>query len=800
MGPKVFLSHIMELIDWTGINGFAARIRGKRPAVDGYVWLHELVYAYAEDNYRDDYEPIVAAFMDRIQKVLRYGALPFIVFDGKPLPGKAANKKRGEKRMEALTQLDEEFIRRVANGENETEVVADFDSGVLHAANAIKPDLVRAVIVALRERGVRYAVAPYEADAQIAQLHQQELVDCCITNDADLIIYGLPLVFFCTSSVWITGNCRFYDASGLSRLSAPKSPLLKLAKTHGAAPVFRLWAGLVGCDYDSCAGIGPVKAIEALKGASSKGHGTRSGGSPVLTTDGVVQAAAGGEPRAKKKTKKTQRSANVEKWAQSLGVVLDCYTTQVVYDTAKKQDVHLAFAPTPTPPHVGSLASGNVDVPVEGGGMPITMTNAEAAALGHAVTGVLQPLPPVVSYIRDGATQPTALCDELVLERPPLRLLLSKFGTEEEKNAAVTTETNLRLIGCFEAAVAGANGGSLSSVIQKPDLLKFLLSRNVTGLSQLTWPQLAAAAINQLKLEQKAIQRSEGDGREIPTFVVRDVTGRSLHEITSERAADPSAADKELKINDQSQWVTKVELLSSVVPFFDDGFIEKYFSNLGAEKDPNVRVLSRGYAHVSSRHRLSYCGFHPSPVPHDAPLVALRAIIPASRNNQSYCVTIFLRYFTDANGKMRFAVIAQVHCCPADARDVGDHNKWCRNSKSGQCTHCSACLFAFDGLPRSARAGSASVTEGLQMWHVPTTGTKYDPYTNVALLPITKPDRKRPKGKKRVVVSMVESAGRAGYRPLPKEKSILLAASRGSKERETARAALYAALRSGGDG
>ena len=88
MGPKVFLSHIMELIDWTGINGFAARIRGKRPAVDGYVWLHELVYAYAEDNYRDDYEPIVAAFMDRIQKLLHYGALPFIVFDGKHFLGR----------------------------------------------------------------------------------------------------------------------------------------------------------------------------------------------------------------------------------------------------------------------------------------------------------------------------------------------------------------------------------------------------------------------------------------------------------------------------------------------------------------------------------------------------------------------------------------------------------------------------------------------------------------------------------------------------------------------------------------
>ena len=46
MGPKVFLSHIPELLAWSGVNGFEALVRGKTPAVDAYVWLHELVYSY----------------------------------------------------------------------------------------------------------------------------------------------------------------------------------------------------------------------------------------------------------------------------------------------------------------------------------------------------------------------------------------------------------------------------------------------------------------------------------------------------------------------------------------------------------------------------------------------------------------------------------------------------------------------------------------------------------------------------------------------------------------------------------
>jgi len=65
MGPVVFLPYIKELLRWTGEGGFEARIRGKAPAVDAYVWLHELVYSYAEENYRGNYEPLVAAFLSR---------------------------------------------------------------------------------------------------------------------------------------------------------------------------------------------------------------------------------------------------------------------------------------------------------------------------------------------------------------------------------------------------------------------------------------------------------------------------------------------------------------------------------------------------------------------------------------------------------------------------------------------------------------------------------------------------------------------------------------------------------------
>jgi hypothetical protein len=43
---------------------------------------------------------------------------------------------------------------------------------------------------ALEEAGVRYVVAPYEADAQLAYMSVKGMVDVVITEDSDAIPYG----------------------------------------------------------------------------------------------------------------------------------------------------------------------------------------------------------------------------------------------------------------------------------------------------------------------------------------------------------------------------------------------------------------------------------------------------------------------------------------------------------------------------------------------------------------------------------------------------------------------------------
>ncbi len=47
---------------------------------------------------------------------------------------------------------------------------------------------------ALKRRGCAFLVAPYEADAQMAYLALNGLVDVVMTEDSDLLCYGCPKV------------------------------------------------------------------------------------------------------------------------------------------------------------------------------------------------------------------------------------------------------------------------------------------------------------------------------------------------------------------------------------------------------------------------------------------------------------------------------------------------------------------------------------------------------------------------------------------------------------------------------
>jgi hypothetical protein len=56
------------------------------------------------------------------------------------------------------------------------------------------PVLLTAHLQALKEQGIAFMVAPYEADAQMAYLAISGDVHAVITEDSDLLVYGCPRV------------------------------------------------------------------------------------------------------------------------------------------------------------------------------------------------------------------------------------------------------------------------------------------------------------------------------------------------------------------------------------------------------------------------------------------------------------------------------------------------------------------------------------------------------------------------------------------------------------------------------
>ena len=56
--------------------------------------------------------------------------------------------------------------------------------------NTIQYNTTLQVILALRQAGIKYMVAPYESDAQLALLSKEGLVDVVISEDSDLLVYG----------------------------------------------------------------------------------------------------------------------------------------------------------------------------------------------------------------------------------------------------------------------------------------------------------------------------------------------------------------------------------------------------------------------------------------------------------------------------------------------------------------------------------------------------------------------------------------------------------------------------------
>jgi exonuclease 1 len=186
--------------------------------------------------------------MHRIKMLRHYGVEPYVVLDGDYLPSKLHTEdSRSAKRAENLSA----GMRLHAQKQN-AKATEHFQKCI-----DITPEIAHRFILALRRENVSYVVAPYEADAQLAYLEKQGIIEAIVTEDSDLLVFGCKTLLLKMDQF---GECveikreKFANVSGTINL-------------HGWTDEdFRHMAILSGCDYlASVNGVGLITAYRLLR-------------------------------------------------------------------------------------------------------------------------------------------------------------------------------------------------------------------------------------------------------------------------------------------------------------------------------------------------------------------------------------------------------------------------------------------------------------------------------------------------------------------------------------------------------
>ncbi|KAI9294083.1 PIN domain-like protein, partial [Neoconidiobolus thromboides FSU 785] len=224
------------------------KYRGKVVGVDGYIWLYKAVFSCAYEMGLGYRSPKFDSYLSKLLDMFdHFGVSPYFVFDGSDLPAKkCTNNKRDETRWDNIHKA-----KKFHEEGNRTEAENYFRKCII-----ISQEVAMGFIYILRERKVKYMVAPFEADAQLAYLAKTNQVDAVISEDSDLLVYECPTVIY---KLNLQG-----EGIEINYKDIPTVPIL--GKQYSDPKKFRHLCILAGCDYlPNIRGIGLKKAIRYLK-------------------------------------------------------------------------------------------------------------------------------------------------------------------------------------------------------------------------------------------------------------------------------------------------------------------------------------------------------------------------------------------------------------------------------------------------------------------------------------------------------------------------------------------------------
>ncbi len=253
MGLSGFLTALSEagVDEWINLDGgkdeSSASVHGTRVGVDALCWLHRGLYAAADGLHNGNPEERRHVnYVINMTNMLKDKGLDMIlVFDGRPLPPKlSVMKERYLKRCEARVIAE----MNVENGDSKAA------RKNMQKGNSVNSNMICLLVHELKKNKIKFMFAPYEADAQLAYLQKNKIIDAVITEDSDSLLFG-------TGEIWTKmkregTTFQFKKIKLCNVLRAEDSPFCGFTIKH-----LRWYACLTGCDYlKKLKGIGPVLA------------------------------------------------------------------------------------------------------------------------------------------------------------------------------------------------------------------------------------------------------------------------------------------------------------------------------------------------------------------------------------------------------------------------------------------------------------------------------------------------------------------------------------------------------------
>lgn len=307
-------------------NGHLSDLRGLRVAIDGHCWLHRAAYNCSRDILLKPLETIkyVDFFKSMIALLKGHGVEDMIfVFDGSPLPAKSGvSDERGKNRGDHLQQA----IDAEASGNYELA------EHYYRQSISITPLMIKRTIETLKSLDIPFIVSPYESDAQLTFLSLNDYVDCVITEDSDLVVYGCRRIIFKLD--------REGKFSEITRSELGNNEGLSFLNWTNYQ--FKLFCCLSGCDYlKNLPNIGILKAYKLVEkhktlpalaielrskfpGSGSGSASTSSSSSTRTTTSSSTVSISANAS--------TSAGINIDQYLYDLELALAMFSHQTVFD------------------------------------------------------------------------------------------------------------------------------------------------------------------------------------------------------------------------------------------------------------------------------------------------------------------------------------------------------------------------------------------------------------------------------------------------------------------------------------